>query len=507
MSDINAVRQLGIEGWIDNQFNQQGQSQYDYIQTYYPTNYQKQISRWRQHKWLIEAIDGNDQLRQRIAFAYSQIFVVSDVPENLRIAQPTLATYYDLLSEHAFANYRELIEAVTLSPAMGIYLSMLQNAKGDPDTNTRADENFAREIMQLFSIGLYELNLDGSPKLSSGNPIPAYTQKDIEEYARVFTGWSFNNADVWGVNTTNPYDQSQDKISPMQPFPGYHDEGSKTLLRGVVSPAGITPEQDLDIALDSLFNHPNVGPFIAKQLIQRLVTSNPSPAYVARVASVFNNNGAGVRGDMRAVIRTLLLDNEARDGFQAIANYGKLREPLIRWTHLWRAFNVIRGTDSVNNQYDHSKSPIYSPASVLGQAVMSSPSVFNFYHPDYAPIGAIRNAGLVAPEAEIYTEATFQPNIEKISWYVQYFYQGDGQFNGATSSNIEISEEIQLAVSSDALLDRLNLLLLSGQMSQGLRQVLLDHFDLLPADEAGRSSRVRDAINLIMSSPEYYVQR
>lgn len=508
MSDINAVRQLGIEGWIDNQFTLQGQSQYDYVQTYYPSNYQEQVSRPRHHKWLIEAIDGNDQLRQRIAFAYSQILVTSDVPESLRISQSAMANYYDLLSEYAFANYRDLLEAVTLSPTMGTYLSMLQSAKGDPASNTRADENFAREIMQLFSIGLYELNLNGTPRLTaSGNPIPAYTQQNIEEYARVFTGWSYNNADVWGISTTNAYDHSNDKINPMQPFPGYHDEGSKTLLRGVVAPAGITPEQDLDIALDSLFNHPNVGPFITKQLIQRLVTSNPSPAYVARIASVFNNNGDGVRGDMRAVIRALLLDTEARDGYQTIANYGKLREPLIRWTHLWRAFNVIRGTDSENNQYNHGNLPIYGPASVLGQAVLSSPSVFNFYHPDYAPSGAIRNADLLAPEAEIYTEATFQPNIEKISWYVQYYYQGDGSNHATHSSNIDISEEIQLAVSSDALLDRLNLLLLSGQMSQELRLALHDHFELLPADLDGRSARVRDAINLIMSSPEYYVQR
>lgn len=501
LNDIEEVKRLGVDGWLENQFSLKGSSQLAYSQSVPGSG---SLSGPRQHKWLLDAINGEDQLRLRVAFAYSEIFVTSDLSQTLTREQYAMANYYDILLEHAFGNYRDLLEAVTLNPVMGLYLSMLQNAKADPAGNTRADENFAREVMQLFSIGLYQLNSDGSVvKDSSGNPRPAYTQRDIEEYARVFTGWNYADANAWNRPPAGGF---TNKFLPMRPYPGYHDQGSKQLLRGVVSPAGISTEQDLDIALDSLFNHPNVGPFIGKQLIQRLVTSNPSPGYVARVSAAFNNNGSGVRGDMRAVIKAILVDAEARNGYTAIANYGKLREPLLRWTHLWRAFNVQRGLQSNNGQYNHASPYIQHSGDFLGQAVLSSPSVFNFFHANYAPLGAVRNANLVAPEAEIYSDAYILATTSKLSTLTQIYHQGANE-NSRNRSYIDISRETAMAASPAELLDHLNLLLMSGQMTSELRSILHSHLLTLANDEAGRSQRVRDAIILIMSSPAYLVQK
>lgn len=499
--DIAAVRRLGVAGWIEDQFSRRGSSHLEYARNHPGSG---SLTGPRQHKWLINAIDGNDQLRQRVAFALSQILVVSDVTQVLDREQYAIANYYDMLSEHAFGNYRELLEDMTLSPIMGLYLSMLQNARSDPDENTRADENFAREIMQLFTIGLHELNNNGSQRLDSNSrPIPAYTQRDVEEYARVFTGWNYSDANRWD---RAPADGFTNKFLPMRPFPGYHDTGRKVLLGGVVARAGLSPEADLDVALDSLFNHRNVGPFIGKQLIQRLVTSNPGIGYVGRVARAFNNNGAGVRGDLRAVIRAILLDPEARTGHTRLANYGKLREPLLRWTHLWRAFNVQRGARSTFDKYNHGSPYIYAGRDFLGQSVLSANSVFGFFRPEYAPLGAVREAGIVAPEAQIYTDAFILTTTARLTSFTQTFYQGANQ-NSLNSSHIDITQETALAARPQQLLDRLNLLLLSGQMSSGLRTILLNHMATLDGDEAGRSQRVRDCITLIMASPEYLVQK
>ena len=502
MADIEAVKTLGIAGWVDDQFARQGTPHLTYARDY-PGS--ESLTGPRQFKWLIDAVDGDDQLRQRVAFAYSEIFVTSDVTQTLKREQYAMANYYDILRNNAFANYRDLLREVTLNPVMGLYLSMLQNARADPEKNTRADENFAREVMQLFSIGLYQLNNDGTRRIDSntGKPLPAYTQADVEEYARVFTGWNYSDADRWD---RSPADAFTNKLLPMTPFAGFHDSGRKQLLGGVISPAGLSAADDLDVALDSLFNHPNVGPFIGKQLIQRLVTSNPSNAFVGRVASAFNNNGAGVRGDMRAVVRAILLDPEARAGYANVANFGKLREPLIRWTNLWRAFNVQRGARSTNGQYNHGSPYIYNGADFLGQSVLSANSVFNFFHPDYAPPGPVRDSNLVAPEAEIYSDANILTTTARLNQLIQVHYQGGGD-NARNTSYIDIAEETALASSPQALLDRLNILLLSGQMSGGLRQILSDHMESLPGDERGRSQRVRDGITLIMASPEYLVQK
>ena len=285
------VQTLGIDNWIEQQFALQGPPHLDYVQLH-----SNGSNRAPRHEiWWKDVVEGDDQLRQRVAFALSQIFVVSDTGYTLANSQYGITHYYDLLREHAFGNYRELLETVTLNPVMGLYLSMLQNAKGDATASTRADENYAREVLQPFSIGLYQLNQDGST-----NGSPTFTQDHIEAFARVFTGWNYADAGQWNRKLFT----NADLISPMRPFESFHDTDEKVLLNdsfysatnGGVSPAGQSARQDLEFALDNIFNHPNVGPFIGKQLITRLVTSNPSEAYVSDVAAVFNDNGDGVRG-------------------------------------------------------------------------------------------------------------------------------------------------------------------------------------------------------------------
>jgi len=501
LQDIERVQQLGIEAWIEDQFHQPGSSQLDYMLSHPGSS---SLSGPRQHKWMIDAIEGEDQLRQRVAFALSEIFVTSDLSQTLDREQDAMANYYDILLNNAFGNYRDMLEEITLNPVMGLFLSMIQNARGDPTPGTRADENYAREIMQLFSIGLFELNNDGTIRTDeNGQPIAAYTQSDVEEYARIFTGWT--NADA--IRFDHPQaGGNTNKFLPMQTFPGFHDFGEKRLLLDGVSPSGISEVEDLANALDSIFNHPNVGPFFSEQLIKRLVTSNPSREYVGRVANAFNDNGLGVRGDMRAVIRVILLDPEARNGHSSSPNFGKLREPLLRWTHLWRAFNVQRGTDSEYNQFNHASPGLRASGSFLGQGVLSAPSVFNFFQPNYAPLGPIRDQNLVAPEAEIYTDAYILTTTERITTLTQIYHSAANE-NSKRNSYIDITTETALAESPAALLDKLDLLLLSGQMTTPMRNLLLTHLQNLPSDETGRVQRVLDGITLIMASPRYLVQK
>ena len=333
-----------------------------------------------------------DQLRQRLGFAYSQIFVISD-QSDFALDGYGITAYYDLLLDNAFNNYRDLLENISLSPMMGQYLSMLGNEKPDSTKNIRPDENYAREIMQLFSIGLVELNLDGTPKTdANGRAIPTYDQSVIEGFAHVFTGWNYAGTNQRSWNQWDNYNNLQ----LMEPLESYHDKGKKKLLRGHVIPANQKTRKDFSQALDNIFHHPNVGPFIGKQLIQRLVTSNPTPDYVARVASVFNNNGEGVRGDMLAVVKAILLDVEARKGHVMYPKrFGKVKEPLLKLTNLWRAFDVYSSDGTLDFVDLHHQ---------VSQAPLSAPSVFNFYSPNYAPPGEIARLAMVSPEMQITTE-------------------------------------------------------------------------------------------------------
>ena len=452
----------------------------------------------RVEAWWRNAVNGPDQLRQRMAFALSEIMVVSDAATALEGEAEMLAAYYDILSRNALGNYRTLLEEVTLSQAMGYYLSMFQNQKPDPDNGIRADENYAREIMQLFTVGLDQLNLDGSIRRDgAGQAIPTYSQSDIQNLARVFTGWSYpggtDEYDFYYVPNAAPE-------LPMQAYALFHDDGAKTIINNTAIPAGGTAVQDLDLALDALFNHPNVGPFIGRQLIQRLVTSNPSPGYVLRVAQAFNNNGSGVRGDLYAVVRAVLLDTEARNGHvTAPDTFGKLREPLLRVTQLWRAFNASSRNGKFNYSY---------PEQSLGQAPLRSPSVFNFFRPRYQPVGALADAGLVAPEFQITNETTITATGNDLYYLSSSFTDSRGgttQYLGEGDTYLDFRPWETRAANPQALLDDLDLLLLSGGMSAAMRQTLTDYVEQVPLNEPG--SRVHDVVNLIVGSSQYAIQR
>lgn len=487
------VQSLGMENWLEQQFTLQGPPHLNYVSIH-----SNGSGRAPRHEiWWRDVIDGDDQLRQRVAFALSQIFVISDTGYTLSNSQYGITHYYDILREHAFGNYRDLLEQVTLSPVMGLYLSMLQNAKGDPESSTRADENYAREVLQLFSIGLHVLNLDGT---TDGSPV--FTQDHIEAFARVFTGWNYRDAGRWN---RVPF-TGANLIDPMEPFEDYHDTDAKELLGGVVAPAGLTARQDLELALDNIFNHPNVGPFIGKQLIKRLVTSNPSPAYVERVARVFNDNGEGVRGDLEAVVRAILLDEEARQ-IPDIAGYGKLREPVIRLSHLWRAFNVQRGNGSSSRGEYNTHSPqLMNLELVTGQAVLKSPSVFNFFQPSFSPAGPVAAANLKAPEFELSTDSNELATTNRIGRQILELSVSSETANGLSASYLDFSHEVSLAGDIPALLTHLDTLLLSGSMSETLTDTLTRHLEGLPDTQSGHFQRVRDAVALIVASPDYLIQ-
>jgi uncharacterized protein (DUF1800 family) len=490
-AEADRVIAMRIEPWIDDQLRRRPSLQLPHMLTLPPPQFMGQLHADRVDIWFRNSLHGGDQLRQRVAFALSEIMVVSQLGA-LQDRPFAVADYYDVLARNAFGNYRNLIEEVTLHPAMGVYLSMLGNRKPNPALNIRPDENYARELMQLFSIGLVELNPDGSAQLDPvGNqPIPTYDQSIIEGYAHVFTGWTWAGSPFFGsgrVPTSSQY-------FPMELWPEEHDTDAKTLLGGVILPAGQTGEQDLAAALDTIFNHPNVGPFMAIRLIQRLTTSNPSPGYVRRVAAVFDDNGIGVRGDLGAVVKAILLDPEARPAAHMEID-GKLKEPLLRLTQLYRAYDA----QSASGRY-----PLQASYIIFGQGPLQSPSVFNFFSPFYAPPGEIRDNSLVAPELEIATEYlnTFTTN------YLFFQVFGLNHTNPDLDPDdifINIREEMGVAADIDALIDMAAGKLLGGRISDTLRTEIAGMLARLPETET--TLRAAEAIYLIVTSPEYAYQR
>ena len=489
-AEAQRVINMGVEAWIDGQLQKPASLQLPHLQSLPRPQFMFELQPDRVDIWFRNALHGRDQLRQRVAFALSEILVVSQLGV-LGNMTYSLADYYDVLAENAFGNYRDLIEEVTLHPAMGVYLSMLGNEKPDPVLNIRPDENYARELMQLFSIGLVELNLDGTEIVDGfGDPIPTYDQSIIEGFAHVYTGWTYAFAPSFRGAFANDINQ----VIPMQLYPAFHDTGPKKLLNGVELPGGQTGEQDLAGALDNVFNHPNVGPFIAIRLIQRLVTSNPSPEYIQRVAQVFNDNGSGERGDLGAVVKAVLMDPEARPGILMDLD-GKLKEPLLRLTQLWRAYDAT----SASGRY-----PLVASYILFGQGPLQSPSVFNFFSPFYSPPGEIRNSGLVAPELQIATE--FQNTYVTNYWFFQTFALNQ------TATDLEeddiyinFSEEMAIADDSDALINMVSDKLLAGQISDTLRQEISDILTLIP--ETDTALRAAETIYLVVSSPEFAYQR
>lgn len=442
----------------------------------------------RRLAWWHRAFSAPDVVRQRVAYALSQIFVVSDTVDDLIVNPYGLATYYDVLLEGAFGNYRDLLKNVALHPAMGIYLSHVNNRKADTAANTFPDENFAREVMQLFSIGLFELNLDGTLKrTASGDPIATYSNVEIREFAKIFTGLSYAGSGAFFGNPEPTF------LEPMVMFDAFHETSAKTLLSGQLVPANQTGEQDIDAAIDNLFNHPNVGPFMARLLIQQLVTSNPSPAYIERVASRFNDNGSGVRGDMAAIVRSILLDAEAASSSSTTTG-GKLREPILRYLAMVRAFEPSSDDGFLFNYG-------FFLQNVLRQHPQSSPSVFNFYQPDHTPAGALADAGLQAPEFQITTAATIAGMTNVVDFVINGDFVTDVESPFA-EVRLDYSEYLALADDLDTLLDRLDLMFTYGELSDATRASIISSVEGIE-DE---NFKVRNAIYLLLISPDYAVR-
>jgi len=538
--NVEEVMTLGLEAWIDQQFTrpvgtlspfvQWAAAQPGSAEIYNDTK----LDAWWGRAMGLRKLRPDaateqdpDPLRQRVAFALSQIFVISDRMEALAVNRLGMTNYYDMLVTGAFGNYRDLLFNVATHPCMGLYLSHLGNAKANPGANTFPDENFAREIMQLFSIGLWRLETNGQRKLSDGTdldplgnvvpvgePIPTYGNANITEFARVFTGLSHWNSGFNGY--------SDNFTQPMIGWDAFHDLAPKTLLYGATTPlhtassgsTGTATFADVNAAVSNLFNHPNVGPFVARLLIQRLVTSNPSSAYIGRVAAKFNDNGNTIRGDMKAVVKAILLDEEARDPVHRNdITFGKLREPFLKCVNFARAFNAT----SQSGWY-------YLDAFTLDhvQEPMKSPSVFNFFLPSYTPPGALAQAGLAAPEFQIVNAASgvTAPN---------YFWNSiDGGLHrwgvgtAAYATRLSLAPELTLiapnyagnntpplpAADPDALLRRLDLVLTGGTLTprnfQIIREAILR---VPPGSSEWAMRRVKLGIYLIITSPEFAVQR
>jgi len=540
---ITTVANKGISNWLDEQMALPPQVNFtDTTWMIWEHFYPQYINIWGRNyivnhgdavipywyywkmAWWNNILKSDDHIRQRVTQAMSQIFVISE-KSNLQLSGPGMANYYDMLYGHAFGNFRELLYDISLHPMMGFYLSHINNPKSDVDNNIHPDENYAREIMQLFSIGLFELNQDGTRKLTEqGKPIPTYDNKDIKEFAKIFTGlapsgywWPWEDYSWIPTEWGNEYNESPATIitwEPMVPFDNWHEPGAKKLLNGQTVPAGQTTLEDINDAIDNLFNHPNVGPFIGKSLIQRLVKSNPTPAYVSRVAAKFNNNGNGIRGDMKAVIRAILTDAEALDcSWIDDPHAGKLKEPLLRYTQALRAFNV-------SNQSGRLWNWGYGFDEAVSQGILASPSVFNFYLPDYQPNGSIADANLFAPEFQIHTSATSINYINLAhDWFIKDYYGEIATHAGATVHNapsydlndldpvdylfLNLDDEYNIASDAATLVERMNLILTGGLFSDATKSSIINSVEQL----TDPVERVRAALFLSFISPEYAVQK
>lgn len=461
-ADVAHLQSIGYDAWLNEQFAMR------------PTALGKANSfEAVQAGFFRNALTARDQLRQRVAFALGQVMVVSNQKLDNTLA---IANYHNLLLNDAFANYRQLLKDVTLSPTMGTYLDMANNVKSDPETGTAPNENYAREVLQLFSVGLYKLNPDGSTIVDgSGNPVATYSQETVEGFAHVFTGWTYPGGKRGATGLNGPA-----YTGAMVFRAGYHETGTKELLDGAtVSADGVS---ELESAMDSIANHPNVGPFVGTRLIQALVKSNPSPPYVQRVAAAFANNGSGVRGDMRAVIRAVLLDTEARTGDTqaAGASDGKLREPVLYMTRLLRAF-PMKSTGAGLPRY----------AEEMRQDVFASPSVFNFYPPSYKPQGYT----IYGPEFKIL-------NSPSLAGRLNFAYDfANGGLPGKAQPDLRT---LAAAASDDALISLLDAKLLHGTMPASLRTSITN---ALVASNGDAGDRARLALYLVAASPAFNIQR
>ena len=478
-ASIAEVVDKGFEGWITAQFAlPRATSLWDWMVSMgfnaaanvnATTGFDPAV--WRQ--LIVEP----DQLRQRVGFALLDMLVVGIDGVNLNWKQFATAAYLDVLFDNAFGNYRQLLDAITYNAAMASFLTFLGNRKANAQTGAVPDENYARELMQLFTLGLHQLNMDGTVKTSGGVPLETYTQADVSGLARVFTGLSLSSSDG---STPDRHRR------PLTINASINETGAASFLGASTSGGGTAA---IKVALDTIFQHPNIAPFVSKQLIQRLVTSNPSPAYVARVAGKFADNGSGVRGDMKAVIAQILLDPDARgEAALTSATAGKLREPVTRLTAWARAF----GVNSPSNAWAIGDTS--NQATRLGQSTGRSPSVFNFFRPGYAP-PAFATAGLVAPEFQI-------TNEQSVVGYINYMYGLVA--NGAGDTKADYAEFTAKAGDSAALVDDVALLLAAGQLSANTVGAIRAAVDSVPMTANNAAiNRVGIAIMLTLAAPEF----
>ncbi|HEY0780831.1 MAG TPA: DUF1800 family protein, partial [Thermoanaerobaculia bacterium] len=500
-AEIGALQQMGFDTWLTLQLAAPQTSHLSTVAAAIAAGETEDNDRVMESFWQ-QAVTGNDQLRQRTVLALSEIFVISDVDADLENNPRALAAYLDLLGSDAFGNVRTILQDVTLSPAMGVYLDMLGNDKENPDTGQNPNENYAREFMQLFSIGLNQLHPDGTLALDgNGLPQPTYDQNVVIALAKVFTGWSY------GGNDTTDFDAFYDPPNqsfaiPMIAWPDHHSTAAKTLFGGLTLPAGQTAELDLQQAVNAIFNHANIGPFLCRELIQRLVTSNPSPGYVYRCANAFANNGQGVRGDMKAILRAILRDYEARST-QVIAQqgYGHLREPIVRFGGLLRSYSAAAPSGK------YRITSLEDPQFGLGQNPLRSPTVFNFFEPGFALPGPIAQAGLASPEFQITNEIQVIGNANTLGGVIFYGFDPGTDPNDVIQSNY--SELYNLLVQSGpgALVDRLNLQLMGGAMSAAMRADLVQMLNDLAAQSTDPLDQVRTALWIVEISPEGAVQK
>ena len=478
--------------------------------------------------WWHNNMVASDLIRQKVAFALSEMFVISS-NSDLGGEAIAMAHYYDKLLDGAFGNYKDILSEVSLHAAMGYYLSHFNNPKAVPEENLHPDENYAREIMQLFSIGLYELNNDGTHQLDNdGNSIPTYDNADIKEMAKIFTGLGPGgiNENVWW--TDEPYFGlgifGIDWTVPMAMYEDFHEPGIKVILKNDTIPANQLGLDDIDEAINVLFNHQNVPPFISYRLIQRLVKSNPTPNYVERIANVFIDNGNGVRGDMAAIIKSILLDEEARNGEYMFEQHSsRLREPLVRHMQITKGLEIVEepgGRYWHNFDYDNS----------LKQQILFAPTVFNFFLPNHQPVGDIANSGMVSPEFKIHdTSSSINYFNAAYRWTRdwgelinsgRYFYNSDlvnddgsiggWDMYGFGETYIDYEAYTDLADTPELLINELDKVLTHGQLSDEVRQSLRDNLPNISWDgyEYGwERERVRTAIYLITVSPDFAVIR
>ena len=514
---IAEVRSEGYAPWLDRQFAAANSQN---ARTFFADRGLDRVDASRFYNSAIigdymiwsQLLSGGNPVRKRIAFALSEFFVVSISGINLTWRGPAIGEYWDILNRNAFGNFRDLLQDITLNPAMGVFLNTRGNRAADPRTGRVPDENYAREVMQLFTIGLFDLNADGTNRLVNGNPVESYTSEDVTGLAKVFTGYDFDLAGLaftTEVGGTRQIPDAEYTRRPMTADParwvparasGFHSAEAKTFL-GLTIPAGTNAAESLRRALDHLFNHPNVGPFFARQMIQRLVTSNPSPAYVGRVAAVFANNGQGRRGDLAAVFKAILTDTEALDlAGVANPNFGKLREPVLRYVQLARTFGAR------SNSGNWLVGDLSDAASALGQSPLRSPSVFNFFRPGYFPANTeIANRGLLAPEFQLVNETS-------VAGYVNFLERAiTGGRTPVADIALDFASEVAIAQDSTALLDRLDLVLTGRQLSQSARDTIRTAMEdvVLTASStnADRLRRVQIGVALILASTDYLVQK